>query len=96
MNKKQDLIQILEKLEPIRNLAPWLKFLVEQWNLEENMLDILINAVTSTVHQVKSDRDRDKMQKWLNIMQKMKDIEEHSKDEDEETLKELDKMVQDF
>lgn len=89
MNKKQDLIQILEKLEPIRDLAPWLKILVEQWNLEENMLDILINAVTWAVHTAKSQKDKKKIQKWLEAMQKIKELEKESEEKDKEEIDKL-------
>lgn len=96
MDKKEILIKILTQLEPIWNLAKWLKSLVETWTLWDNMLDILIEAVQWAVHTVKSKKDREKIQKWLDVMQKIKKMEEKSKEQDEKDLEELDKMLDNF
>lgn len=45
MDKKEYLLDMLVQLEPIRDLAKWLRILVEQWNLWDDTLDTLINAV---------------------------------------------------
>ena len=94
MDKKTYLIKILEQLEPIRDLAKWLKILVEQWNLDDNMLDVLINAVEWAVNTAKSDLAREKLQKWLDAMKKMKQMEEESRMQDEKDLEELDRMLE--
>lgn len=94
MNKKEYLQKILTQLEPIRNLAKWLKVLVEEWNLWDDVLDILINAVQWAINTAKSELDKSKLQKWLDALQKMKEIEEESKMQDDKDLKELDKMLE--
>ena len=96
MDKKEVLIDILTQLEPIWNLAKWLKILVENWNLWDSMLDILIQAIQWAVHTVKSEKDKEKIQKWLGIMQKIKEIELNNSEQDEKDLKELDKMLENF
>lgn len=94
MNKKEYLQKILTQLEPIRDLAKWLKVLVEEWNLWDDVLDILINAVQWAINTAKSELDKSKLQKWLDALQKMKEIEEESKMQDDKDLKELDKMLE--
>jgi len=94
MNKKEYLQKILTQLEPIRNLAKWLKVLVEEWNLWDDVLDILINAVQWAINTAKSELDKSKLQKWLDALQKMKEMEEESKMQDDKDLKELDKMLE--
>ena len=96
MDKKEYLQKILTQLEPIRDLAKWLKILVDEWNLWDDVLDILINAVQWAVNTAKTDLDKQKLQKWLNAMEKMKQIENESKSQDERDLSELDRMIDDF
>ncbi len=96
MDKKEYLQKILTQLGPIRDLAKWLKILVELWDLGDDILDIIINAVQWAVNTAKSDLDKKKLQKWLDFLQKMKQMEEESKIQDEKDLAELDKMLEDF
>ena len=93
MDKKEYLQKILTQLEPIRDLAPGLKILVNEWNLWDDILDVLINAVQWAVSTAKSEMDKKKLQKWLEAMQKMKQMEEESKMQDEKDLEELDEML---
>lgn len=96
MDKKEYLLKILEQLEPIWNLAPWLKVLVEQWNLNDSILDVLIDAVKWAIHTTKSELAKEKLEKWLNALEKMKQIEQQSIQQDEKDLEELDKILDTF
>ena len=68
----------------IEDFGWWMKFI----------LDILIEAVQWAVNTVKSDFDREKLQRWLDALQKMKEIEDKSRIEDEKDLEELDIMLE--
>lgn len=96
MDKKEYLQKILTQLEPVRNLASGLKILVNEWNLWDDILDVLINAVQWAVSTAKSEMDKKKLQKWLEAMQKMKQMEEESKMQDEKDLEELDNLIDSF
>ena len=96
MSKKEYLQKILTQLEPIRDLAKGLQILVEEWNLWDDVLDILINAVQWAVSTAKSDLDKKKLQKWLDALQKMKQMEEESRMQDEKDLVELDNLLDSF
>lgn len=96
MTKKEYLLKILEQLEPIRDLAKWMKILVEQWDLWDDILDILIDAVQWAVSTAKSELDKQKLQKWLDVLQKMKQMEAKSKMQDEKDLAELDDLIDSF
>jgi len=96
MDKKEYLQKILTQLEPIRDLAPGLKILVNEWNLWDDILDILINAVQWAVSTAKSEMDKKKLQKWLDALNKMKQMEEESKMQDEKDLEELDNLIDSF
>ena len=96
MDKKEYLQKILTQLEPIRDLAKWLRILVEEWNLWDNVLDVIINAVQWAVNTAKTDLSKQKLQKGLDAMEKMKQMEMESKTQDEKDLYELDCMINDF
>ena len=96
MDKKEYLLKILTQLEPIRDLANGLKILVNMGNLDNNTLDVLINAVQWAVSTAKSELDKKKLQKWLDALNKMKQMEEESKMQDEKDLAELDKLIDNF
>ena len=94
MDKKEYLLKVLNQLEPIRDLAKWLKILVDEWNLWDDVLDILIEAVQWAVSTVKSDLDKEKLERWLEALQKMKEMEDKSRMEDEKDLEDLDNMLE--
>ena len=96
MSKKEYLLKILVQLEPIRDLAKWLEILVNEWDLWDDILDILIDAVQWAINTTKSEVDKQKLQKWLEFLQKMKQMEEESKLQDEKDLAELDKILDSF
>lgn len=93
MDKKQYLLKILDQLEPIWRLAYWLKVLVKSWNLEDNTLDVLINAVKWAIHNTKSEIDREKLEKWLHALEKMKELEKQSVLQDQKDLNYLDNLL---
>ena len=93
MNKKEFLLKILTQLEPIRDLAKWLRILVEEWNLWDDILDVLIEAVQWAVNTAKSEVDKKKLQKWLEFLQKMKQMGKENRMQDEKDLAELEKML---
>lgn len=96
MDKKEYLLKILIQLEPIWDLAKWLELLVEEWNLWDDVLDVLINALQWAVNTAKWEIDREKLQKWLDALQKMKEMEEKSRMQDQDDLEELDKLIDSF
>ncbi len=96
MNKKEYLQKILTQLEPIRDLAWWLRILVEEWNLGDDVLDVLINAIQWAVSTAKTDLAKQKLQKWLDAMEKMKEMETESRMQDEKDLEDLDNLINSF
>ena len=96
MKKKEYLIKILDNLVPVRDLALWLKIIVEQWALWNNVLDTLIGAVESGIHAASSEVTKMKMKKWLDSLTRMKRIEKQSAMRDEKDLAELDSLIDSF
>ena len=96
MTKKEYLIKILDNLESVRDLAPGLKVVIEQWALWDDVLDTLIEAVESGIHSANSEVSKMKMKKWLDALTKMKQMEQQSALQDEKELEQLDKIIDDF
>jgi hypothetical protein len=96
MTKQEYLIKILEQLEPIWSLAKWLKILVELWHLDDNVLDIITQAVEWAIHTTKNEIAKQKLQKWLEALKKLKQMEAESRAKDEQDLLELDKMLEEI
>ena len=93
MDKKSYLLKVLTQLEPIWSLSKWLEFLVEEWNLDNNITDVLIEAIQWSIHNTKSIVDKEELQKWLMALQKMKELEEKSIIEDENDLAALENLL---
>ena len=96
MTKKEYLLKILEQLEPIWDLAPGLKIVVEQWALWDDVLDTIIGAVELWIHSVRSETAKLKMKKWLDTLQRMKEMEKKSALQDEKELAQLDELLNNF
>jgi len=94
MDKKEYLLKILTQLEPIWNLASWLKILVEQWHLDDNLLEVITQAVEWAVHTTKDELAKRKLEKGLEALEKLKQLEAESRLKDEQDLAELDKMIE--
>lgn len=96
MDKKDYLIKLLEQLSSVWSLAKWFKIIVEQWNLNDSIIDMLIEAIKWAVHVVKNEAAQSKLQKWMTYLQEMKSIEDQEKMQDEKELQKLDNLLQDF
>ena len=96
MDKREYLLKVLSYLVPVWGLAKWLKILVERWNFDDSMLNVLMDAVEWAISTAKSDFDKEKLQKWLDAMKKMRELEEKSLVEDEKDLADLDLVLDDI
>ena len=96
MSKKDYLSRVLAQLEPVWDLAKWLKMLVAEWNLWDNVLDMLINLVQWAINSAKNENEKAKLQKWLDFLQKMKQMERESRMQDERDLAKLERILENF
>ena len=96
MQKKEYLLKILTQLESVRELAPWLKILVEWGDLPDDFLDSLMGTVELWIRSANSEIARIKIKKWLDALWRMKQIEEKNFLKDEKELAELDELINSF
>lgn len=93
MDKKEFLLKILTRLEPVWDLAKWLKVLLEYWNLDDNLFNALNGAIQGAISTAKNGLEKQKLQRWLDAMKRMKELENESRMSDEKDLLELDHML---
>lgn len=96
MDKKEYLLKILTQLESIRDLAKWLEILVSQWNLWDDVLNVLISLTQWAVSSAKSELDEQKLKRSLAALQKMKQMKEENREQDGKDLAELDSLIDSF
>lgn len=96
MDKKEYLLKILTQLESIRDLAKWLEILVSQWNLWDDVLNVLISLIQWAVSSAKSELDEQKLKRSLAALQKMKQMKEENREQDGKDLAELDSLIDSF
>ena len=93
MDRKEFLMKILVELEPIRDLANGLVYLVQEWKLWDNVLDVLINAVQWAITTANYVKDKNKMKRSLDALSKLKQMEIDNKLNDEKDLNQLESMI---
>lgn len=96
MQKKEYLLKILTQLESVRELAPWLKILVEWGDLSDDFLDSLMGTVELWIRSTNSEVARSKIKKWLDALERMRQIEKQSSLRDEKELAWLDDLINNF
>ena len=65
-------------------------------HLDDNVLDVVTQAVEGAIHTVKDEISKKKLKKSLSALQKLKQMEAESRAQDEKDLAELDKMLEEI
>jgi len=96
MTKKEYILKVLDALEDKWPIAKWLKILVE-WNaLDDTSIESLIDIFNKMIEDTKDTETKEKLQKSKNILEQLQKIEREQHLRDEESLKELDKMIEEL
>ncbi len=96
MDKKQYLIKLLDSLSDTWSLAKWFKIILEKWDINDDIVDMLMEALQWAIHTAKSNISSDKLQKWIEFLQQMKEMEIKQKQQDDEDIKKLDELLKQF
>ncbi|MEI7919188.1 MAG: hypothetical protein WCH65_03090 [bacterium] len=94
MTKKEYILKVLDALNGYWVLANGLKILVEGNALDAATLDGLIDIMTEAINEVNTNEAKEKLQKSKDILEKLKHIETQQQLNDEDSLNELDTMIQ--
>jgi len=96
MDKKQYLIKLLDSLSDIWPLAKWFKIILEKWDLDDVIVDMLMDALQWAIHSAKDQISSAKLKKWIDFLQKMKELEIKDKEQDQKDLEKLDELLNQF
>ena len=96
MDKKWYLIKLLDSLSGVWSLAKWFKIIVEKWNLDDEIIDMLMSALQWAVHIAKDSISVNKLQKWMQFLQKIKEMEDKQNEQDQKDLEKLDELLEQF
>jgi peptide subunit release factor 1 (eRF1) len=85
MNQKKELlIQILNKLKPHRDLADGILALIESSYADEKAIDGVIHVIANSIKTLKNSEQKTILQKGLEKIQQIKSMEEDEEISEEE------------
>jgi ABC-type phosphate/phosphonate transport system substrate-binding protein len=93
MNKKEFLLALCEKFEDTRLPAVWLKWLIEQDQLDEQLLDTLTQAFLDAAKNTQDSKLQQKLLKAADTIEQIKQLEQEDRLKELEELKELENML---
>lgn len=96
MTKKDYLIQLLTALENDREIAWWLKTMIEKSLLSPEIIDGLQSIFAKTIATINDATQKQKLEKWLDVLQKLKEKEKSQQDLDQADVDTLDTLIQDI
>ncbi len=93
MNKKEFLLALCEKFENTRLPAVWLKWLIEQDQLDEQLLDTLTQAFLDAAKSTQDSELQEKLHKAADTIEHIRQLEQDERLHEIDELKELEKML---
>lgn len=91
MDKKEVLINILDKLSPYRDMAIWLKAMIELWHMDDSFTDNLITIINGSIKNTTSLVTKTKLQKASQILQ---DIRTQSEKQQQIDIQNADQLLE--
>lgn len=93
MSKKEYLLRLLDTLQDIWPLASGLYILVNANTVDENLIDILIKTIETSINTATDQVQRATLQKAKNFLQVLRDKEMVDKQQDEKDIKQLEDLL---
>jgi hypothetical protein len=95
MTKKEYLLKLLESISidilPIKND---LLYLIENNQITDWLIDTLYNMFHEIAKTAKTQAEKERLQKWLNILEKIKVLEDDDKTQEQKDIEALDDLLQ--
>lgn len=92
MTKKEYIINVLEKLQDSRELAPGLLILVQSGDLDDDTIDALTDIFKKAIKTVSDKVKRDELQAWIDKLQAIKQAELDEKEKEAAELQEMEEL----
>jgi len=93
MDKKQYVIKALEATKDTWDLARAWLIIINKIDVDENILDIIIRTIDSSIQQIEETNIKNKLENIKNYMEKIKETEKLSQTQDEEYLSNVDNIL---
>jgi hypothetical protein len=94
MNKKDYISKILDKLYIYWPLARWLKVLLNEDKLNDDQIAWLLSVFEHAIKETWDKIEKEKLQKWIDLIKKLKSLEEDWSKQDSKDVQELDKILE--
>lgn len=95
MDKKDLLLNILEKIWDARPLWKILLVLWKNWELDDDIIDGLVSFLEEELWKTKDEQKKKMIEKWLNALKRLKEQEQQQQSENEKRLQEIEDMFND-
>lgn len=82
--KRQTVVEILQKLHGIWDLAEGFLLIVQSEYVTEKILDVLIDTVQQAINKVKSEEQQSALQSALSSLERLKEQEAIFRQQDEQ------------
>ncbi len=92
MHKKDFILKVLEVVESSRDMASWLKILVENNALDDKTVDTLVWVFREAATNTENMQTKQALQKWATLIQDIHQKEAIDHEKDLEDLAELEDM----
>ena len=93
MDKKAYITQVLEILKEDRPLAEGLLVLINQWSLNIEVIDALVQMLEWAIQNTNNDIIKQKLTEAQAVIQKIKDTETESRVLDQQDIVNLETMI---
>jgi len=92
MDKKTFIVKLLDSFQDWP-MAQWLKYLIENGNLDDNTINVLIDMFKQAIKTVDDEKTKEKLTKWVTFLEKMKKMEEEQKLQDQKDIQNLEGIL---
>lgn len=94
MTKKEYILKLLDVISP--NVLPiaWdIRLLIEADEISDELIDSLVLIFKNAIDTTTNQREKEKLEKWVNILNALKQREENSKIQDQVDIENLDNLL---
>ena len=92
MNKKDFVLNVLEKIWDAWPLWKILLVLWKNWELDNDQIDGLVSFMKEELKKTKDIVAKEKIQRWIDAMNRLKDLEAKEQMKNDERLSEIESL----
>lgn len=93
MNKKEYVLKALDMIKNSFPLADGLIFLINQYGVDDNFLDVLIKSFDQSLKNLEDGEMKSKLEKSKSFFEELKSQEFDEENQDKKRLEQLDDML---